>query len=930
MLLLFFIRPITFSQMIIDWNQIGFLNYLRAIIYLIGCSFIPGSCFYNIITSKDSLPERFDIEPFIIKITIYPLLSFILLGFLTFILDFFGLISNFYSISLLVFIIILFFLEIYIQKHRKKIKVQFKRGKIRISRPTFLILFLSLGIIIIATGIYVSSIYLIPGDNWRGIKYAYYIGQPNTNSYTKFYGGYTMYWGYISYSLGSLCGLPFININALLFPFLYLFATSVYLFTKALLREYNKIYSILSTFTIVTFSGLFYIFNSRLAINSKLIAVGLFEFSYHSFAFFCLFLSLSLFVIFMKSNVKNKKVHSLKQEKNIISFLIALFLFHSYIIYFLPFIAGFLFILIYSIMYAKKKDTFRILLRIWLIFIILFVSLDIISTFYFSYIPLNYLYYFFNIPRFDISNKNVLIYNALLIYTIFICSYILLYLIFKLRFKVSSSRISKKINIKNKYITPMILSFFTILLGIEIIFNLIFSIEKNFFLFCLDILFLNIGIIGIFGIYFSYQTFKLNKKLFFLLLLWFFFIFGIASLLLFRNWIKFFPMSPTNIPIESYYYMMYWFTRNWYISSIPLAIFFSIGLIKLINYFRWQASFKYRSKNLKLMLSLMLISSFVIFALSNTFTSGIYWSDKYDANNTKPLYISNEEAQIMGWVSDNIPPNSDILIDRYLLYHLIDIAFCPTYFIWNELKEAEENYNGWYSEYDTPPNCNLELMENLDGKNKILSLYDNNPDGNVKVEIFLNSNFTTGSIEFYSRYSDESKYTYLVGKNNDGTIGFHIGANDEGFGYYNGTDWNYIYAYQSNIWFHHKLNFYYNEGSIGVFEWYINGILISDNCTFQSDSKFLNYIELGTGWTDSGGFYFWIDSFNITTTSILENLENEILTISSDIAINHFKSKDIKIFIVNRWNLLTYNKLIERYFNRSLYQYGNLLIYKSV
>ncbi|MBA7537845.1 hypothetical protein ES705_30115 [subsurface metagenome] len=596
----------------------------------------------------------------------------------------------------------------------------FKEKNFKISRTSIMIMFLCLSIIIISLSITLSSQYLIPGDNWRGFKYAYYIGQPYTTPYTKFYGGYTLYWSYISFSISVLTGLPVLNANVILFPFLYLFVCSIYLFCKALMRTFKSTISLLATISIVTFSGLFYFYNSNLAIHSKLLAIGIFQFSFHSFAFICLFCSLALFITISDPYFKNSYK---RKEKAVVILLTVILMFHSYIIYFLPFILGFSFIFIYTIFSKNKKYSYNILLKICRYFIILFVLFDFLSNFYFSLVPVNYSHYFFGTPQPQISNRNVLYYNGLIIYFLLIISYFFLYGIYFLDIKLLSFlklRNGKKI----KLLLIIVLGIYSILLELEIFLNLILKESQNFFLFSLNNTFINIGIIGILGIYFSYLLYKVNRRLYKILAVWLCFILILSFSLIIYNWIKYYNFLPYEIPNEDYYYMRYWFTRTWYISILPLSIFFSIGLVKILNGINENR--KYKDKNIsgKLLLKLGITSILIILALSNTIFSGIYWTDKGTGNSNKPVYINDEEANIMGWVSKNIPSESNILIDRYLLYHLIDIAFCPTYYIWDELKKAEENYNGWYSEYNTYPNCNLELTEDLDGKNKILSFYD--------------------------------------------------------------------------------------------------------------------------------------------------------------------------------------------------------------
>ena len=93
MALTFYIPPETFKT-IIDWQQVSFLNNIRAIIFLIGCAFVPGSSLYKIFFNDNNFHEKFQIESFLLKLTFYPLISFMFLGLSTLILDSIGLLRN--------------------------------------------------------------------------------------------------------------------------------------------------------------------------------------------------------------------------------------------------------------------------------------------------------------------------------------------------------------------------------------------------------------------------------------------------------------------------------------------------------------------------------------------------------------------------------------------------------------------------------------------------------------------------------------------------------------------------------------------------------------------------------------------------------------------------------------------------------------------
>ena len=117
MIFSFFITPIP-SEIIADWRTIGFPNLLRGIIFLIGSMYLPGSNVYSILNNSLDLPKRFKVESFLVKITVYPLISISLLGTVTLLLESFGVNRNNFSIILFAFLIILFLLDFLLQKKR--------------------------------------------------------------------------------------------------------------------------------------------------------------------------------------------------------------------------------------------------------------------------------------------------------------------------------------------------------------------------------------------------------------------------------------------------------------------------------------------------------------------------------------------------------------------------------------------------------------------------------------------------------------------------------------------------------------------------------------------------------------------------------------------------------------------------------------------
>ena len=215
MIVAFFIPSVEESSTIMLWENIEFLNYFRAIIFLIGCAYLPGANLYNLFFHKSVLHEKFKVEPYFLKLSLYPLMSFSFLGICVLILDQFGFNRIQIKYILFILILILFFSDFFIGKTRP-INQQLNRNKGSISKHTLIILILAIGVATISIGFQLSWSYLISGDPWDSIKFAKYIGDSEINPI--FIYTYPNFWGYISFSLSALSGLPLININSFLAP----------------------------------------------------------------------------------------------------------------------------------------------------------------------------------------------------------------------------------------------------------------------------------------------------------------------------------------------------------------------------------------------------------------------------------------------------------------------------------------------------------------------------------------------------------------------------------------------------------------------------------------------------------------------------------------------------------------------------------------
>ena len=304
MIFTFFISPVTFSELAIDWSQISVLNYIRAIIFLIGCAFVPGSSIFGLLFPNSTIHEKLKIEPFFIKLVLYPLISFTFLGSISLILDQIGLMREYYS--LILFLTIIIFHVIKSVKYKKDFSTKhfFNKSELKISRNTLFVLFLTIAVILIALSIHLQTKYVFGTDAYTAISSSRFIGLPDIQI-TDVFSIYTIYWAYIAFSLSALSGIPAINIMALYFFFVYLFITSLYLFFKAFLSDLKDKYAILATIFATIFSNLFYIYdnNPPFARVSLFISDGIFNFRFKGFAVILTIVSMTIIIAaFKKSN----------------------------------------------------------------------------------------------------------------------------------------------------------------------------------------------------------------------------------------------------------------------------------------------------------------------------------------------------------------------------------------------------------------------------------------------------------------------------------------------------------------------------------------------------------------------------------------------------------------------------------------------------
>ncbi|MFX1311076.1 MAG: hypothetical protein ACFFHD_00475 [Promethearchaeota archaeon] len=667
------IPPISNISTVVDWDQVSFPTLIRGTCLILLCSFLPGANIYNLFLSNLDLKNLFKFNTFLLKLTIYPLLSFGFIGCVVLILDQIGLTEN--SITSILFFIIfgLLILDILVYYFRTPL-TYIRSNELKFSKGSLFILLIGIAIAILALTVHFSVGYLIPGDSWTGVRSAVFIGIKNESPIELGYKvDYPLFWGYTIYGLSKISGLPFINTNAILAPFCYLFVFSIYFFIKSLLSNQKGNYPVLATFLVTIFSSLFIgtlYDNSLLGGISEFIFYNEFYFFYKTYAYCLLFFSLALFVkVLNKKNDKHIQFSKIKSNKDLkLIILSVIFLLFSFLTYVITLLGGFILSFILVVFLKNKVRNFQLLVFFIISFVIFLLFFDIIMNFLLSHILFIQIDKFFNVSSifriFGNFNSIIGIYIILLILIIF--TLILKKYLSKMVMNDSFKRYVTKLDSKNFAMIVLYTSFFFLILAISFIIideNFTRSRLKDtfFFAFYIDKIYTNIGFIGIIGILVSPLCYKKDKRLFYFLISFIIIIFLVASILIFKFFFIDFPnISPNDLPYEAVELMNYWFRLTWSFSIPPLAILCAIGLYDLPKYIRRffnnkrrKGIFRFLGFNLKI----ISIISFIILSFSNIFIVGVFWD-------SSKLRIEDNQAQVIGWISENIPRESKILIEK--------------------------------------------------------------------------------------------------------------------------------------------------------------------------------------------------------------------------------------------------------------------------
>jgi hypothetical protein len=204
-----------------------------------------------------------------------------------------------------------------------------------------------------------------------------------------------------------------------------------------------------------------------------------------------------------------------------------------------------------------------------------------------------------------------------------------------------------------------------------------------------------------------------------------------------------------------YNLMIYWFTRTWYYVIPSFALLLTLGLIHLSKKLKSFNFFKRNVYSGKLIKNIF-ICLVIFFSFTNLIIAGLYWQNLW-------YRVSDDQAQIIGWVNNNIDDRSNILMDDYFDQHLIRTKDYNTYLLSDTVSRAIRWYLinpdlWWYISYNYDSNCNLSLVDEFKSHYDILKLVDENNKGHVEVQFNFNSPQKFGTIEYYIYSTLTSEY----------------------------------------------------------------------------------------------------------------------------------------------------------------------------
>ena len=417
--------------------------------------------------------------------------------------------------------------------------------------------------------------------------------------------------------------------------------------------------------------------------------------------------------------------------------------------------------------------------------------------------------------------------------------------------------------------------------------------------------------------------------------MWFICLFLISVIPLIVNWLAYPFINPSELPAKSFFGINYWFSRTWYYSIIPISILASIGLIKLTKFLSLKFPIIERKKNINLSLKLISLSFFVVFIFSNSIIAGMHY------HNATSKTLNDEEVQVIGWIAENLPSDSNMLVDRAPINsYLKPITTNRPYLINEEVKTGIFSYYRYDITSETDANCSIDYIEKLGDYENIIDIFDNNSLGSASIDYEnLFTEIRNGSIEFFIKTTNTSKGFWLNSSLYNVINGFSLSIASDSFFYFNGSSYVKIVDIENDKWYQIKIDFECtnnNYSGLDVNQWKIsiNGTEYG-NYGFWNNISFVNYMELFTSQLDSGwNVYIAGLNFSWDPDFKLEYYLFKYLSI-----IDYLKTENIPYLILSKeptsFNVEAekyidiYGELIPFFYKNKLYEYKSLTIYYS-
>ncbi|GAI60744.1 unnamed protein product, partial [marine sediment metagenome] len=177
-------------------------------------------------------------------------------------------------------------------------------------------------------------------------------------------------------------------------------------------------------------------------------------------------------------------------------------------------------------------------------------------------------------------------------------------------------------------------------------------------------------------------------------------------------------------------------------------------------------------------------------------------------NNETYKTINDEEAQVLGWITENLPSKSNILIDRLQIRRALEpITTTTAYLINEEVETAIFSDYRYGISYKTDTNCSIDYIEKFGNYDNVIDILDNNSMGSVSIDINLFSEIKSASIEFFIRTTNTSKGFWLNSSLSKVLNGFSLSITSESFFHFNGSSYEKIVNIENDKWYQIKIDF---------------------------------------------------------------------------------------------------------------------------